>query len=62
MLGAVTSFNVTVNVQFAELPLPSLAVSVIVCNALWPVNKVDEAGLCVTVGDGLQLSDNEVAV
>ena len=61
MLGAVTSFRVTVKVQLAELPLPSLAIRVTVWAALWPVSIVEEAGLWFTVGDGLQLSDNDVA-
>ena len=56
MLGAVTSFKVTVKLQVAVLPLPSLAVRVTVSTSLWPFNAVFEAGLWVTVGLGLQLS------
>ena len=56
MLGLVTSFSVTVRVQDAVLPLPSLAVSVTVSTSLWPMSTVLEAGLCVTTGLGLQLS------
>ena len=56
MLGGVTSFSVTVNVQVEEFPFPSFAVSVTNCELLWPVSTVVDAGLCVTVGVGLQLS------
>jgi hypothetical protein len=60
-LGAVTSLAVTTNEQVAVLPLPSLAVKVTVWVLLWPVSKVADAGLWVTVGDGLQLSDTLLA-
>ena len=45
IVGAVTSFKVTVKAQVAVLPLPSLAVKVTVWVLLWPVNKVEAAGL-----------------
>ncbi len=61
ILGGVTSFKVTVKVQLAVLPLPSLAVRVTVCTKLCPLSTVVETGLCVTVGFGLQLSLTEVA-
>jgi len=56
MVGGVTSFNVTVKVQLAEFPFPSFAVSVTVSTSLWPFKAVVDAGNCVTVGFGLQLS------
>ena len=62
MLGWVTSFNVTVRVQVLVLPLPSLAVSVTTCVALWPLKTVLETGLCVTEGLAAQLSLTEAAV
>ena len=60
--GGVTSFNVTVSVQLAVLPLPSLAVSVTVWALLWPVRTVLDEGLCVTEGLALQLSLNDAGL
>ncbi len=48
MLGAVTSLLVTVNVQFVELPLASVAVRVTVVTPT-PFNTVPAAGDWVTV-------------
>ena len=62
MVGAVTSFKVTVKAQVAVLPLPSLAVKTTVWTLLWPVNKVEAAGLWVTLGLGLQLSLSDTAL
>ncbi len=59
--GGVTSLRVTVNVHELVLPLPSLAVSVTIRAVLCPKSNVPEAGLCVIVGDGLQLSESETA-
>jgi hypothetical protein len=57
IVGSVTSFNVTEKVHIFELPLPSFAVKIIVCEALFPVNKVVAIGLCDSVIDVAQLSD-----
>ena len=62
MDGGITSFSVTTNVQVAVFPLPSLAVSVMVCAVLWPVMTVVAAGLCVTVGLAAQLSLTDTAL
>jgi hypothetical protein len=56
MLGGVISFSVTVKVQLAVLPLPSLAVRVTVSTSLCPLSTVEGAGLWVTVGLAAQLS------
>jgi hypothetical protein len=56
IIGGVTSFKVTVKLQFAVFPFPSLAVSVTVSKSLWPFSAVIAAGDCVTVGFALQLS------
>ena len=45
IVGAVTSFKVTVKAQVAVLPLPSFAVNTTVWTLLWPVNKVEATGL-----------------
>ena len=50
MLGAVTSFKVTVNAQVAVLLPASVAVSVTVWAVLWPVKVVLAAGLWATLG------------
>jgi hypothetical protein len=60
ILGGVTSFKVTENVQEAVFPFPSFAVSVTILTSLWPISTVDDAGLCVTVGLAAQLSLTEM--
>lgn len=57
-VGAVTSFNVTVKVQLLVFPLASCAVKVTRVAELWPINMVDDGGVCVTMMEagGVQLS------
>ncbi len=53
-VGGVWSAAVTVKEQVLELPAPSVAVRVTVCE---PVKLVPAAGLCVSFGLAEQLSD-----
>jgi hypothetical protein len=62
MDGGITSFSVTTKVQVAVFPLPSLAVSVMVCAVLWPVMTVVAIGLWVTAGLAAQLSLTDTAL